>query len=220
MPCAGLASRIVDEDEMFQALRAHRLALCDQLEGLTDEQWNATSLCGGWRVRDVLGHLVSVQVVPTWKFMLGVYSMKSFDRRADKIAREFGARSPQSLVDQYRSLAESKRGAPFVGLMAPLADVLTHSVDIQRPLGLPDVHASSAAETVLTRLAAGLQGFTSKKAARRLRLEATDLACQVGEGSDVQGLVSDLLLALNGRPAGFDALVGDGAATLRSRVLG
>ena len=104
--------------------------------------------------------------------------------------------------------------------MAPLADVLTHSVDIQRPLGLPDVHASSAAETVLTSLAAGLQGFTSKKAARGLRLEATDLAWEVGEGPDVQGLVSDLLLALNGRPAGFDALVGDGVATLRSRVLG
>ena len=73
---------------MFQALRGHRLALCDQLDGLTDEQWNAASLCDGWRVRDVLGHLVSVQVVPTWKFMMGVYSMKSFDRRADKIARD------------------------------------------------------------------------------------------------------------------------------------
>lgn len=209
----------MDDDEMFQALRVHRLALCDQLGGLTDDQWNAASLCDGWRVRDVLGHLVSVQIVPTWKFMLGVYSMKSFDKRADKIAREFGARSPQSLVDQYRSLVESKRGAPLVGLMAPLADVLTHSVDIQRPLGLPELHANDAAETVLTRLAAGLQGFTSKKAARGLRLEATDLAWHQGDGPGVRGSVGDLLIALNGRPAGFDALVGDGVATLRSRVV-
>jgi len=210
----------MEEDVMFQSLRSHRLALCDQLDGLTDEQWNAASLCDKWRVRDVLGHLVSVQVVPTWRFMVGVYSMKSFDRRADKIAREFGTRSPQSLIAQYRSLAESKRGAPFVGLMAPLADVLTHSVDIQRPLGLPDVHASDAAQTVLTRLAAGLQGFTSKKATKGLRLEATDLAWHVGEGPDVQGSVSDLLAALNGRPAGFDALTGNGVATLRTRVVG
>lgn len=209
----------MNDDEMFQALRGHRLGLCDQLGGLADEQWNAASLCDGWRVRDVLGHLVSVQVVPTWKFMLGVYSMKSFDRRADKIAREFGARSQRSLVDQYTSLAESKRGAPFVGLMAPLADVLTHSVDIQRPLGLPELRVDDAAVMVLTRLAAGLQGFTSKTAARGLRLETTDLAWHVGEGPEVRGSVSDLLLALNGRPAGFDALVGDGAATLRSRVL-
>ena len=209
----------MDDDEMFQALRAHRLALCDQLDELSDEQWNAASLCDGWRVRDVLGHLVSVQVVPTWRFILGVYSMKGFDKRADKIAREFGARSPQSLIDQYRSLVESKRGAPFVGLMAPLADVLTHSVDIQRPLGLPEQRANDAAATVLTRLAAGLQGFSSKKAARGLRLQATDLDWHVGEGPDVRGSVSDLLIALNGRPTGFDALVGDGAATLRSRVV-
>ncbi len=204
---------------MFQALKEHRLTLCDQLDGLTDEQWNAESLCDRWRVRDVLGHLVSVQVVPTWKFMLGVYSMTAFDKRADKIAREFGTRSPQSLVDQYRSLVASKRGAPFVGLMAPLADVLTHSVDIQRPLGLPELRAGEAAATVLTRLAAGLQGFTSKKAARGLRLEATDLAWHVGDGPDVRGSAGDLLIALNGRPAGFDALVGDGVATLRSRVV-
>ncbi len=210
----------MEDDEIFPALRAHRLALCDQLDGLADDQWNAASLCDNWRVRDVLGHLVSVQVVPTWKFMLGVYSMRSFDRRADKIAREFGAHSPRSLVDRYRSLAESKRGAPFVGLMAPLADVLTHSVDIQRPLGLPDLHTDDAAETVLTGLAAGLQGFTSKKAAKGLRLEATDLAWHAGEGLDVQGSVSDLLIALNGRPAGFDALSGEGVATLRRRVVG
>jgi len=171
-------------------------------------------------VRDVLGHLVSVQVVPTWKFKLGVYSMKSFDRRADKIAREFGARPPQSLIDQYRSLVDSKRGAPFVGLKAPLADVLTHSVDIQYPLGLPDVHADDTAEMVLTWLAAGLQGFTLKKATQCLRFEASDLAWHVGEGPDVRGSVSDLLVALNGRPAGFDALAGDGVTTLRSRVVG
>lgn len=208
------------DDEMFVALRAHRLALCDQLDGLTDEQWNTPSLCDKWRVRDVLGHLVSVQVVPTWRFMLGVYSMSSFDRRADKIAREFGESPPQSLVDRYRSLVESKRGAPFVGLKAPLADVVVHSVDIQRPLGLPDLHTDDTAEIVLTWLAAGLQGFTSKKAAQGLRLEATDLAWTVGEGPDVRGSVSDLLVALNGRPAGFDALVGDGVPILRSRVVG
>lgn len=204
---------------MFRALRTHRLALCDQLDGLTDEQWDSASLCGGWRVRDVVGHLVSLQVVPTWRFVVGAFGMKGFDRRADRFAREFGARSPGSLVDQYRTLVEAKRGAPFVGLVAPLADVLTHSVDIQRPLGLPGLHADDAASAVLTRLAAGLPGFTSKKTAKGLRLEATDLDWRFGEGPEVRGSVGDLLLALNGRAAGFDALAGDGAATLRNRLV-
>ncbi|MFV0525860.1 MAG: hypothetical protein ACK5RL_15335 [Acidimicrobiales bacterium] len=98
--------------------------------------------------------------------------------------------------------------------------MLTHSVDIQRPLGLPGLHTDDAAGTVLTRLATGLPGFTSKKATRGVRLEATDLDWHVGGGPTVTGSVSDLLAALNGRPAGFDALVGDGVPILRRRVVG
>ncbi|MFV0525861.1 MAG: maleylpyruvate isomerase N-terminal domain-containing protein [Acidimicrobiales bacterium] len=85
----------MDDEEILHALRAHRLALCDQLDGLTDEQWNASSLCAGWRVRDVLGHLVSLQALPTWKFMVGVYGMKRFDRRAGEIDQRSGRTSPE-----------------------------------------------------------------------------------------------------------------------------
>ena len=44
-------------DAEFDNIRRLRLALCDQLEPLTDDQWDTASLCEGWRVREVLGHL-------------------------------------------------------------------------------------------------------------------------------------------------------------------
>ena len=38
---------------------AERTDLADLLETLTPEQWEAPSLCQGWRVRDVVAHVMS-----------------------------------------------------------------------------------------------------------------------------------------------------------------
>jgi uncharacterized protein (TIGR03083 family) len=35
-----------------------RTDLANYLETLSDQQWNAQSLCGEWNVRDVVGHIV------------------------------------------------------------------------------------------------------------------------------------------------------------------
>ncbi len=62
----------MDRDQTFAALRAHRVALAEQLTELDDAQWETPSRCAGWRVRDVIGHLISVQRVPSWKLVIGV----------------------------------------------------------------------------------------------------------------------------------------------------
>src|SRR5690606_41760222 len=41
--------------------RAERADLLAFLRGLTPEQWEAPSLCAGWRVRDVVAHVVSYE---------------------------------------------------------------------------------------------------------------------------------------------------------------
>lgn len=52
------------DDEVFGAITAQRLALIDCLESLEAAQWDTASLCAGWRVRDVVGHLVSILDLP------------------------------------------------------------------------------------------------------------------------------------------------------------
>ena len=42
---------------------AERTDLADLLETLTPEQWEAPSLCKGWRVRDVVAHVMSFDEV-------------------------------------------------------------------------------------------------------------------------------------------------------------
>lgn len=40
---------------------AERAEMADFLESLSAEQWEAPSLCAGWRVRDVAAHVVSYE---------------------------------------------------------------------------------------------------------------------------------------------------------------
>ena len=42
----------------FNRMRLAELAaISEYAHTLTDEEWNSASLCGGWRVRDVIGHM-------------------------------------------------------------------------------------------------------------------------------------------------------------------
>lgn len=202
---------------MLAAVQAHRARLCDQLQELSTEQWETPSLCDGWRIRDVLGHLVGLHEIPTWRFLVGVVGMRGYHRRVDRFAREIGDRPPRQLIDTYRTHASSDRVAPIVGPIAPLSDLLVHSLDMQRPLALPSVADAEATTEVLARLCAGMPGFNSKRSVRGLRYEATDLGWSQGVGPVVCGAADDLLLAVMGRVADSWTLEGDGVDVLLGR---
>lgn len=208
----------MDKDGLFELVAEERLALCDQLDGLTDEQWDTPSLCEGWRVREVLAHLVTLQEIPTWKFMVGAFGMRGFHRKVDTFAKAYGERDPAELVESYRDLATSRMAPPVIGPIAPLTDIVVHSLDIQRPLELPATSSTAATLLALEALCGGFPGFTGKKLVGDLRFEATDLDWSLGEGPAVEGTSADLLLGVMGRAAAAQNLVGDGADTLRTRL--
>ena len=54
----------MDVDSRWRVIAAERRTLADLLEPLTDEQWEAPSLCAGWRVRDVAAHIAMVPTAP------------------------------------------------------------------------------------------------------------------------------------------------------------
>lgn len=111
------------DDELFEAIGAYRSRLVDQLESLTDSQWRAPSLCDGWQVRHVVGRLVSVITVPTWRFIVGSVGMSGFHRKVDRFAREFGEFDQSDLLARYRDLVASRRapGALIRGAAGDLA---------------------------------------------------------------------------------------------------
>ena len=207
---------------MFDAIAAVRTGLCDRLAGFTDGQWSTPSLCDGWTAHQVLAHLVTVQEVPTWRFVVGVVGMNGFHRRADGIARDHAARrSSEELVSAYRRHAVSRRVPRLIGPIAPLTDVVVHDLDIGRPLGLaPVAAADDVHRTVLDALCRGLPGFASKRVVRGLRFESTDLDWAHGDGPVVRGGWADLALAVTGRTPHDLQIDGPGVAELKRRLDG
>jgi uncharacterized protein (TIGR03083 family) len=209
---------VVTDDELFDAIAVRRARLIDQLEPLTDGQWNAQNLCEGWEVRHVVGHLVSLQAVPTWRFIIGSVGMSGFHRKVDRFAREFGERDKSDLLSRYRGLVGSRKAPPRIGPMAPLMDVIVHSLDIEKPLGLPSILDARATREVLTAMSEGFPVMAPKSRSKELRLEANDLDWASGSGPIVRGSAGNLTLAISGRLGALDDLEGDGTQVLRSRI--
>jgi uncharacterized protein (TIGR03083 family) len=101
--------------------------------------------------------------------------------------------------------------------MAMLGEIVVHGADIRRPLGLE--HRSP--EAALIALANSWKNSNLLIGAKRriagLRLRATDSDWIWGDGPEVSGPLSSLILAMTGRKGAHGDLAGDGLAKLAAR---
>jgi uncharacterized protein (TIGR03083 family) len=206
-------------DELFSAITAQRYRLADVLDGLSDDEWNAASLCAGWRVRDVVGHLLSILEIPIGRFLFNVVKARNFNTYSDRVAREIGVRSPQSLAASYRAAAGKRFAPPIVGPIAPLTDVCIHTRDIERPIGRASQLDPAALRTILDYVCGGkARGFVPSSRTRGLRFEATDLDWSVGDGPVVSGTGEAIMMAVTARRSVLVDLSGAGATVLAQRL--
>ncbi|GAA4819229.1 maleylpyruvate isomerase family mycothiol-dependent enzyme [Actinomycetospora corticicola] len=218
IPDAGSGPTSMTRVAMLDDVAAERVALADDLEDLTDEQWATPSLCAGWTVRDVAAHLTLSTRTTVPRFVWAALRARGdVDRAFADEARNRAARfTPAELIEQLRGMAHVDRRLRLSGPLDPLNDLLVHRQDIAIPLG-------HAVDAPVERVAPCLPFVWSAPfvgAAKRfagLRLVATDCGWTEGEGPELRGPASGLLLALNGRPAGLDRLEGPGLEIARSR---
>jgi uncharacterized protein (TIGR03083 family) len=204
---------------MFDAIVLHRGRLIDRLSDVSPSDWDTSSLCVGWKVRDVVGHLVSILDIPMPKFVGSVVLARSFDKVADRFAREYGARDPKALLDSYRSVAAKRFAPPGVGPIAPLTDLLVHTRDIERPLGLSAAIQEQSIHTVLNYVCGGkARGFVPAKRTNGLRFVATDTDWSIGAGPLVTGPGEAIMLAATNRSAALSDLSSDGASLFAQRL--
>jgi uncharacterized protein (TIGR03083 family) len=205
------------DDDYWSAVRSLRLQLADFLEAVPEEEWEAPSLCEGWRVRDVVGH---VSVVPrvTLRQMLAVAPRARFDvdRVNMLVGIQEGQRTPQELVALLRQHAAHRTGIrPVPDPRNLLFDLVVHGQDVARPLRRQLPVASSVAQQGLDRVWAMGWPFRARARLGGLRLRATDTGWSVGEGPEVRGSALDLLLVATGRRASVvDDLDGPGVPLL------
>jgi uncharacterized protein (TIGR03083 family) len=205
-------------DSPWHMIHTERKALVADLQMLSDEQWAAPSLCPGWSVRDVLGHMTATAKMTPPKF--GAHLAKAGFRfhkmSAMDIARET-ARTPAGLLAHFAEQVDATTHPPGP-VDAMLGEAIVHSEDIRRPLAISHMYPTAA----VTRAADFYKGSNlligSKRRIAGLTLRATDTDWSTGTGPEVRGPALSLLLAMTGRAQALDDLSGDGLGTLRARM--
>lgn len=211
--------------ELTDVLRSEREALVATLEGLSDTQWQAPSLCAGWRVVDVAAHLAWAPVLGPGS---GVVAMArngfSVNRMIARTAVDWSARGRAAVLDQLR--ANAAAGAKPIGMpqVAALADALVHAIDVRRPLGLshpvPPSGVGPVADFALATpwpLTAVIGGSTRRRV-RGLRLVVPEADWSHGSGPEVSLPPEAALRLLYGRPVPPDEVSGPGAPALLARL--
>jgi uncharacterized protein (TIGR03083 family) len=199
-------------------IHAEREALVADLGTLTDEQWATPSLCGGWTVRDVLGHIIATAKMTPPKFFvsLAAAGFRFNNMTAKAIAAEATANPGDGVANLRSHLKDTTHPPGPVGAM--LGEAVIHPADIRKPLGI----AHEYPEEALIRVADFFKGSNLIVGAKRridgVTLRATDTDWSTGSGPEVTGPHLSLILAMTGRSAVLADLSGEGLGTLKSHL--
>ncbi|MET9292083.1 maleylpyruvate isomerase family mycothiol-dependent enzyme [Streptomyces sp. NPDC003077] len=181
-------------------IAAERRELADVLDGLGEAQWDAPSLCAGWRVREVAAHMSLGFRYALPKVVWEVAKARgSLDRMTDRLARrDAAAHSAGRLAAFLRENAEHPWTPPVGGFTSALGHDVVHGLDMTVPLGLDRRVPEERVRVLL--------GAVTPKSAKffgaelgGVTLVADDLDWTYGSGPEVCGSAQDLLLVAFGR---------------------
>ena len=202
----------------WPTIHAERKALAADLASLTDEQWATPSLCGGWTVREVLGHMTSTAAMTPPKFFARLAgSGFRFNAMTAKAVAQECEGTPADTLRRFGEHVDSSTHPPGP-VDTWLGETIVHSEDIRRPLAIAHDYPVDAVTRVIDSYRKSNLLIGGKNRAAGLTLRATDADWTAGTGPEVTGPALAILLAVAGRGAGADGLTGDGVATLRSRL--
>jgi len=208
----------VEREDVRQQIRAQRDALGELLESLGDAEWDGTSLCHGWRVRDVVAHCIQSHVATPWTFA-GEWIASGFSLRV-RNERWVARRRPRSrsqVLGEYRATA-GRLGIPAAEAPYALAEAVIHGYDIAWPLGRT-IEVPARSLVVVAEACRGTGPFLhGKQRCTGLTLRACDVAWSAGGGPEVAGPLASIIMVITGRPAALGDLCGEGLDTLRSRL--
>lgn len=209
----------VTSDAMSLA-RDERAELAEFLATLTPTQWDAPSLCAGWRVRDVVAHMFSYEDLSTVGLVGRFVKGGLLPARVNAVGvASYAGHTPDQLVELVRTHLTPRGLTAGLGGRIALTDGVIHHQDIRRPLGLPREipperlrPALDTARTAPT-IGAGMR-------IRGLSLAASDMGWTAGKGPRVEGPAEALLMVIAGRRGVASELSGPGVPTLASRISG
>jgi uncharacterized protein (TIGR03083 family) len=139
----------ITQTSISQGMREERERLVAYLESVPEGAWDKASLCEGWRVRDVVAHLVGNAKDIAAQNVANAgsveYNQRQLDERADRtpteLLSEWAEQGPlleqtmASLPDEFWNTPYPPFGTVGEALQRLLEDIWVHAQDIRVPLG-------------------------------------------------------------------------------------
>lgn len=192
--------------------------LADFLGTLTPEQWDAPSLCEGWRVRDVVAHVISYDRLGALGLVKRFAQGRLLLSRVNQLGvAEMQSASPDELLAQLRRHTKPRGLTSAFGDRVALVDGLVHHQDIRRPLGMPRQVPRERLEKALP-FAVIAPPLRVGWHVRGVRLVAADLDWAAGRGPEARGPGETLLMTIAGRRGVAQELTGPGKEILVQRL--
>ena len=193
-----------------------RHQFADRIDSLDETDRNAPSWCDGWRVRDVLAHLVRNAEATAWSTMGDLLrgGLRP-DYSVNKAAKRLVDVPVSELSDRLRTAADERLRSGGSSKPLGMGDIVVHGADAFRPLGqdvdvTPDIAAS-----VLDAYWDRARIVVHAAPHRGRRLVATDLEWSRGSGPEVVGTTVDLVLFVANRRQVLASLEGPGLVGLQ-----
>ncbi|MGK8523776.1 maleylpyruvate isomerase family mycothiol-dependent enzyme [Nocardia asteroides] len=203
-------------EQIWRAVAAERAGLAELLAPLPESGWDHPSLCQGWRVRDVVAHIVLSGRADIGWILVNLIRARGDLHRAirDTAVRHADKLTTRQLLGELRDSIDARIAALGTTPADRLMDLLVHGQDIALPLGLTRDMPAPAALVAINRIWTTRGPFHARKTFAGYRLVATDTEWAAGEGAVISGPIAALLLLVTGRRQAWDQLTGDGMARL------
>ncbi len=200
--------------------REERADFAAFLAALPPGQWEASSLCAGWRVRDVVAHVISYDELSTRGLLECAVRGRFWSSRINAIAlARYDSYGPQQLLELLQAHLEPQGLMAALGGRVALTEGVIHHQDVRGALGYP---RAVPPERLLVALRLALLGpdLGGLGRIRGVRVVATDLAFSAGAGPEARGPAEALLMTIAGRRGAAAQLSGPGQRKLAERAGG
>lgn len=211
----------MDERQLLRWTAEQRRLFADTVDSLGEQHAGDPTLCAGWDVRTLTGHMLQPIRVPSWRFLLTAARVRSMARACDVIAERLADRPLAEVAAELRQKADVEARPWYIGVAGPYADTCIHLRDLARPQGLAVTVPAERWAAVLDIIVSPrwresflpVRGFLDG-----LEWRAKDTSWVWGEGPVVEGSAEALAMTMSGRTAYVDDLEGDGAGLVRRRL--
>ncbi|MFI2229021.1 maleylpyruvate isomerase family mycothiol-dependent enzyme [Nocardia testacea] len=196
-----MSTEIVSDEQVWAAVAAERRSLVDLLDGLTEQQWDRQSWCAGWRIRDVVAHIVLTSRAGAGEILWELLRARGNpDRMSFATAvRRANSRSSQDLLAELRAIVELRHTPVGTTALDRLMDLLVHGQDIAVPLGIRREMPVDAARWSAERVWRMGWPFRAQRVLAGHRLIATDTEWSAGSGAPLSAPIAEILLLVTGR---------------------